>query len=525
MPEATSKKIIKNTLFNSAGFLWSYLLSFALTPYIIHRIGIERFGIWAIANTAINFFVFFDLGIGSSFVKYIAEYNTKKDYKMINQVINTGLAFSLLFCLGICVIFLVLKNFITGLLKFSPELYGDVLFTFFGVLIVFITNYAFTVFKSTLYGLQRIDITNKIFIIVSIPGTIGLILFLSHGYGLRGYVYNSILVALVTVISYAICAYRILPQMIIHPKFFSLAMFKRLWKFGFKVQIAGFSEFINRQLDKVLLGYFLNVRMVAFYELGSKMALTAGSLPSVLLQAIEPASSEMDTEKDTKALNQLYTRGTKYLVFLTFPLSILVITNASPIMHFWMSGPGYEKSALAIQILTIGYSFFLVNSVGRLMARGMGVPQYEMISALIILGLNIALSIILIILFGFIGALIGTCMSAIIGSLFFMIRFHKHIKRTTMSFLKDVCLKPFLACIIAVPVSFVIDFLFHYINFSPSERIGYFVYLGLKGVMFSGTYLVCIFFVRYLDEYDKNVFLSAIKMPLSKLGFIKSSGE
>ncbi len=128
MPEATSKKIIKNTLFNSAGFLWSYLLSFALTPYIIHRIGIERFGIWAIANTAINFFVFFDLGIGSSFVKYIAEYNTKKDYKMINQVINTGLAFSLLFCLGICVIFLVLKSFIIGLLKFSPEIYEDVLF-------------------------------------------------------------------------------------------------------------------------------------------------------------------------------------------------------------------------------------------------------------------------------------------------------------------------------------------------------------------------------------------------------------
>ena len=521
MSEATSKKIIKNTLFNSAGFLWSYLLSFLLTPYIIHRIGIERFGIWAIANTAINFFIFLDLGIGSSFVKYIAEYNAKKEYKMVNQIINTGLVFSLLFCAGIFIIFILLKSYIIGLLKFSPEIYEDVLFAFFGILIVFIINYVFKVFKSTLYGLQRIDIVNMIFIVVSIPGTTGLILFLSHGYGLKGYVYNSILVALVTVISYAVCAYRIFPQMVIHPKFFSSKMFKRLWNFGFKVQIAGFSEFINLSLDKLLLGYFLNVRIVAFYELGSKIAFTVGTLPSVLLQAIEPATSELDAEKDTRALNQLYTRGTKYLVFLSFPLSFFVIINASPIMHFWMSGPGYEKSALAIQILTIGYSFFLVNSVGRLMARGMGVPQFEMISALIILGLNISLSIILIILFGFIGALIGTCMSSIIGSLFFMIRFHKHIKRTIMSFLKDVCLKPFLACIIAVPVSFVIDFLFHYINFVPSERIGYFVYLCLKGAMFSGTYLVCIFFIRYLDEYDKNVFLSAVKMPLRKLGLIK----
>ena len=521
MSEATSKKIIRNTIFSSAGFLWSYLLSFLLTPFIIHRIGIEAFGIWAIANTAINFFMFLDPGFGSSYVKYIAEYNTKKDYKTVNQVINTGLIFSLLFCVAVFGVYLLLKNFIIGFLKFSPELNEDVMFTFFGILMVFVINYAFTVFKSTLTGLLRMDITNTIFVLVSIPGSIGIILFLSLGFGLKGLVCNSILVALVTVISYTICAYKIFPQMSIHPKFFSLEILRKLWKFGFKVQIAGFSEFINRQLDKILLGYLLNVRLVGFYELGSKMALTVGNLPAVFLQAIEPASSELDAAKDARGLNTLYTRGTKYIVFLTLPLSIFVITNASPIMQFWMSGPGYEKSALAIQILTIGYSFFLINSVGRLMARGMGLPQYEMVSALIILGLNILLSVILIILFGYIGALIGTSTSAIIGSSIFMIRFHKHIKRTIMSFVKDVCLKPLFACIVAVPVSFVIDFLFHFINYYPSERIGSFVYLSLKGVIFSGTYLLCVFVVRYLDEYDRKVFFSAVQIPLGKLGFIK----
>jgi O-antigen/teichoic acid export membrane protein len=525
LSESTSKKIIRNTVFSSAGFFWSYLLSFLLTPFIIHRIGIEAFGIWAIANTAINFFTFLDPGFGSSYVKYIAEYNTKKDYKTVNNVINTGLIFSLLFCVGVVGIYLLLKNFIIGFLKFSPEHYEDILFTFFGILMVFIINYAFTVFKSTLTGLQRMDITNTIFVIVSIPGSIGIIIFLSLGYGLKGLVCNSILVALVTVISYAICAYRIFPQMSIHPKFFCSKILKKLWRFGYKVQIAGLSEFINRQLDKILLGYLLNVRLVGFYELGSKMALTVGNLPAVFLQAIEPASSELDAAKDTRALNALYTRGTKYLVFLTFPLSIFVITNASPIMHFWMSGPGYEKSVLTIQILTIGYSFFLINSVGRLMARGMGMPQYEMVSALIILGLNILLSVSLIILLGYIGALIGTSASAIIGSSIFMIRFHKFIKRTIISFLKDVCLKPFLACFVAVPVSFVIDLLFYLINFFPSERIGCFVYLCLKGVVFSVTYLLCILTTRYLDEYDKKVFFSTVQRPLQKLGFVRKLCE
>ncbi len=525
MSEATSKKIIRNTIFSSAGRFWGYFLSFLLTPYIVHKIGIERFGIWAIANTAINFFMFLDLGIGSSFVKHIAEYNTKKNYKMINEVINTGIIFSLFFCFCILIVATLLKNFAFNLLKFSPELSEDVLFAFFGVLIVFIINYIFMVFKSTLYGLQRMDITNIIYVLVSIPGTIGLVLFLSLGFGLKGLIYNSIIVALVTVLSYAICAYRVFPQMAISLRHVSMKMFMRLWNFGFKVQIAGFSEFINTELDKVLLGYFLNVRMAGLYELGSKIAITAGSLPSVLLPAIEPASSELDAAKDTRALNNLYTRGTKYLILLGFPLSLFVIVNATPIMHLWMGKSGYEKSALAIQILTIGYSFVLVNSIGRLMARGMGAPQYEMISALIILGLNISLSIIFILLFGFIGALIGTSVSAIVGSLFFMNRFHKHIKRTIVPFLREVYLKPIFACIFSFLMSLVIDLLFSFFDISPSGRTGYLIYLSLKGIIFSGTYLFFIFTVKYLDEYDKGVFLSAIKLPLNRIGIIKNNSE
>jgi O-antigen/teichoic acid export membrane protein len=367
------------------------------------------------------------------------------------------------------------------------------------------------------------DIVNIIFVIVSIPGTVGLVLFLSFGFGLKGLIYNSIIVALVTVMSYAVCVYRILPQMVIHPEFFSSKMFKRLWHFGFKVQIAGFSEFINASLDKLLLGYFLNVKMVGFYELGSRIALTAGNLPSVLLPAVEPASSELDAAEDTRALNNLYTRGTKYLVLLTIPLALFVVSNALPIMHFWMGGPGYEKSALAIQILTIGYSFVLVNSIGRLMARGMGIPQFEMVSALIILGLNILLSVTLIILIGFTGALIGTSMSAATGSLYFMNRFHKHIGRTITSFLRGVYLKPVFAAIFAFSASLAVGLLFHFLGFSPSGRVGYLVYLGLKGVIFSGAYLLCIFVTKYLDEYDMNVLLSTIKMPLSRLGFIKKA--
>ena len=102
-----------------------------------------------------------------------------------------------------------------------------------------------------------------------------------------------------------------------------------------------------------------------------------------------------------------------------------------------------------------------------------------------------------------------------------MNRFHKHIERTITSFLRGVYLKPIFACIFAFFASLAVDLLFYSLDFSPSGRIGYFVYLGVKGFVFSGIYLLCIFVVKYLDEYDMNVLITTIKIPLNKLGFIK----
>ena len=73
--------------------------------------------------------------------------------------------------------------------------------------------------------------------------------------------------------------------------------------------------------------------------------------------------------------------------------------------------------------------------------------------------------------------------------------------------------------------SAVISLLFNTLGFSPSGRMGFSVYLCLKGLVFLGVYLLCIFIVKYFDEYDINVLLSTIKMPLGKLWFIKNNKQ
>ncbi len=103
-----SQKIIKNTIFGGTGRLWAILISLLLTPYIVSKLGIGRFGIWAIVSILIGYFGLVDFGVGTSYVKYIAEYHTKKDYQTINKIVNTGFVFYLV--VGFTIILPIIFN-------------------------------------------------------------------------------------------------------------------------------------------------------------------------------------------------------------------------------------------------------------------------------------------------------------------------------------------------------------------------------------------------------------------------------
>jgi O-antigen/teichoic acid export membrane protein len=89
-----SRTVIKNTVYNNIGYVLQLLISLLLIPFIIHKIGMELFGIWILLEVIVTYLSLLDFtGIGGAFVKYIAEYHTKKDFKKCNQVINLGWAY------------------------------------------------------------------------------------------------------------------------------------------------------------------------------------------------------------------------------------------------------------------------------------------------------------------------------------------------------------------------------------------------------------------------------------------------
>jgi len=498
-----SHKLIRNTFFNFVGRSWAMLVTLFLTPYIVSKLGMQRFGVWSLILVITSYFGMLDLGLGASFVKYVAEYHARKDYEAINRMFNSGLALYLILSLVLVTAGFVLRDPILGLFKISADLSADARFVLLVAVAIHSLSNVFGIFQAVMTGLQRMDVTNLITLTVSVPRVFGTVLFLELGYSLRGLIVNEALVFALMALLLVLGAFHLLPQLQLGRTFCQWRTLRQLLSYGAKVQVSRLADLASSQTDKLLLGYFLGLSPVAFYELGSRVVLSSKRLSRVLISAIVPAASEIDAREDRAMLSQLYLRGSKYLVLIVTPVLLFVAAAAPLIMAAWM-GQGYELSVPVIQLLALGHLVHLLTGVGTTTAKGMDRPEYETRYSLLLLAMSTLLGIALIIRLGFWGVLIATPLSLIVSSLYFMVLFHRLLNISLVQFLKDTYLQPVIACLLmGLPILTLNAVILQTLR--AQGRLMSLAVLGAEGLLFVAIYGGLMLKTAYLDDYDRKL--------------------
>ena len=280
--ETVGRKIIRNTVYNSVGRIWQMLILLLLTPYILHKLGVEVFAVWSLVFVVANYLGLLDFGIRTAFAKYIAEYHTKQDREAISAVINCGLVFYFGLSLIIIGLALVLRGQIVLLLKIPPSIYAESMFAILGMVLVFSFNNTCSIFEAVLVGLQRMDVQNKILVFASFFNVAGTFFFLEKGFGIRGLVINYGIVTFIIVLLNIIFSYRLAPYIRIGLSRMRKDIFRKLFNFGIKMQVCNLALMVHTQADKIILSHFLGLGFVTFYDLGQKAANAVRTLPMLL---------------------------------------------------------------------------------------------------------------------------------------------------------------------------------------------------------------------------------------------------
>jgi len=499
----TSTKIAKNAIYNVMAFSINLAVTFLLVPLMLRYLGATGFGVFAIVRVFVSYASLGDLGLNSTVTKYVAEYSATNRIDAIERVLKAAFVLYAAVAVVLLLLALLFQQLILDLFfSTSGDAAGDVLFVLYGSLIIFGVNMIFSILPNALAGIQRMDLTNSVIALYSLVNGVSMYVALVAGWGLRGLVWANALSTIVAIAANWILFSRYMG----HVRFFGSKITRQDLR-----QLIGFSKHIftvavatniHQHFDKLLLSSFLNLNIVAAYEIGSRIVQQVRTIPVLMLNPLLPAASEFHAQDRSENLKELYLRSMKYLLAMSVPLMGCTGLFAVPFVKVWL-GDANELIVPTIQILIISNFINLATGPGFYIAIGAGGVRLPMYSSLVGLSLNIVLSLVLINFFGYFGAVFGSFSALIIASLYFLILVHRLFDVAWTPLLKMTA-KPFSALLPGFGVWWAL------LHITEDPLVQLLSMVSLTLVLYVGTLLL----LRYFDEFDKKTILSVLTKTL-----------
>src|SRR5437879_10793043 len=73
------------------GLAVNIAVGFFLSPFILHHLGDEAFGLWILIFSLTGYYGIFDFGIRSSLVRYVSKFLATDDKYQLARLVNTSL--------------------------------------------------------------------------------------------------------------------------------------------------------------------------------------------------------------------------------------------------------------------------------------------------------------------------------------------------------------------------------------------------------------------------------------------------
>lgn len=497
-------KLIRNTVANYLIRFWEIIIGLILFPFIVHHIGLSAAGIWLLVSSITGYFGLLDLGIGSSLIKYVAEYHVRKDNKKLSESINATffifLGMGLIASVGL---FIVGRFFITSF-NIPQELVEEARAITYIAAVTTLVGFPLGTFGGVLRGVQRYDLGALVGFIVSIPRVILTVIFLLMGYGVVTLVLINTFCSMIGWLLSTYYAKKLLPFVSIRPSHLNKEMGRTLFSFGSSLFIISACMLIIYPTDRLIIGAFLTVGMIPYYEAAYKIYRLVLHTPFLLSSAVMPTASELDVRQEIQSLRNLFISGTKYTTAIFLSLALPALFLSRQILTFWM-GDDFSSYYLLANVFIL-HLFFNFNHIFAFeVLVGMNKIRFSLYYYVTAAIFNLALSIFLVQRIGLIGVVLGTAIPYAILEPIFVWYIFKTFSVSIKTYFKEVLLKTYpYAGVTAIFLYFASTYyLFHNL-----------VEVGVFGLLSLGIYF-SLFFIFGLEKSEKKDLIKTFSDTLS----------
>ncbi len=391
------------------------VITVALTPILISKLGSENYGLWSLllsASYTYGYLAIGDLGLGDFMLRSVpaTKDEAPDNGQNLASVTSNSLAAGVLggltaVAIASAIILLISQWGVPNSFDRST-LFLCISFILCEALFEIVCS----IFRGFIEGQGRFKIARSIDTTGRIIWGVSASLILFNGGGVVQLAIATATISLCRLSVYSFCS-----RLVAQPMIFSASLVSRTGIFtvikgglhlnGLKALYAIYS-----QMDRSIIAIFLTVTAITTYDISFRFFSVTVLLLATASSAIIPVISKQHSLGDFEANRTVLLRGTSITVAIIIPICVGMILYTPSIIEVWI-GPGHLDAVTPARIFLLFPMLSSANQIGIAMLTAVGLTQkvlkYQSISVFV----NLCLSITLVQFFGLKGVVLGTLIS------------------------------------------------------------------------------------------------------------------
>jgi O-antigen/teichoic acid export membrane protein len=247
-------------------------------------------------------------------------------------------------------------------------------------------------------------------------------------------------------------------------------------------------------ISTFFLGYFKALSEVGIFNAALPTASLVTMVPFAVTSLFIPIVTKLFTRKKTGLIGKIYKTINRWIFFVNLPIFLIMLFFPRQILRI-LFGQNYVAGAVALSILSFGFLSYSLTYANAPMLHILKKTKIIFLNASIFAITSISLNLLLVPIYGFVGAAIATTFSYL--TLSFLSSFFAY-KYTRLQPFSRRYIKPMLSAIISILVVYFVARLFTGLTAQIYGLILVFLFFLL-------FYLGLLFLFRSFEKEDKEL--------------------
>lgn len=484
------------------GVLAQTLSTIVLTRLYLQRLGAETYGLYQMIYSVAQYILILDLGISTTMIRFIAEFDTKKDIERkenfaFHFLIIVGILAAAIAGVGIAVNINIENIYRT--LTLEEYALAHHMFT------VMILQIVLTVLSHYFQGIalanEQYTLIKLLNVLDTIINIILVIAFLQLGFGVMGIVYAKTIVIVFQLFVAAIVDFGSL-HFKIKFHYWDLPMLKPAFLLMIAMLLQSVVGYVNNSVDKTILGIMTTKIDVAVYSIAATFITMFNTLPTSISSVFQTKATKIVVAgASTEELTDFVVRPGRFQFMVTGGFIAGFFLFGKDFIICW-AGKNMSEAWVYTMLIMIPNMIPLIQNTCLSILNAMDKRLFRSLILMAITVINIGMTVLLIKAIGPVGAPLATSISYIIGHVILMnIYYQRKIKLNVINMFKQIFSRIWICVLVALAINSPL------MLWRIDHNWGVFI---IKAIIFLAVYGMAIWLYG-LNENEKNMATTMLK--------------